>query len=215
VTSRDTHLVLVRHGESQAQVDQFISGHETCTGLSDLGRRQAAALRDRLARTQELGTVDALYASVLPRAIETAEIISSAVGQLDVQRECAWCEVHAGEAEGLAYTEFLERFGEHGISRTAFRQNIPGAETWAEFAVRAGTRLQRVADDHPGERVVVVTHGGVITASFVALGLLGIPAAMSLAGEATRNTSLTEWYWSGTDWHLQRYNDAAHLTEAN
>ena len=49
-------------------------------------------------------------------------------------------------------------------------RRAPGAETWAEFFVRAGARLRRIADDHPGERVVVVCHGGIIGASFVALG---------------------------------------------
>ncbi|MGH2686993.1 MAG: histidine phosphatase family protein, partial [Actinomycetota bacterium] len=44
----------MRHGESQAQVDDLIAGHTTCRGLSALGRRQAEALRDRLAATSEL-----------------------------------------------------------------------------------------------------------------------------------------------------------------
>ena len=44
--NRDTHLVLVRHGQSQAQVDGFVSGHDTCRGLSPL---RAAARRRRCA----------------------------------------------------------------------------------------------------------------------------------------------------------------------
>ena len=63
-----TRIVLVRHGEAQSHVEGVVGGRQGCSGLSDLGRRQAEALRDRLDRTGELGEVAALYASTLPRA---------------------------------------------------------------------------------------------------------------------------------------------------
>ena len=50
-----------------------------CQGLTELGRRQVTSLRDRLALTGELAGADALYASVLPRAIETAELLAPAL----------------------------------------------------------------------------------------------------------------------------------------
>ena len=53
-----TRLILIRHGESNAQTGGFMSGHNTCTGLSDLGRKQAGALHDRLATTGELKDAD-------------------------------------------------------------------------------------------------------------------------------------------------------------
>src|SRR4051812_31272154 len=95
-----TRLVLIRHGESAAQVGGFLSGHDTCTGLSDEGRRQAGVLRDRLLATRELGDVDAVYTSILRRAGETTEIIGPALGEALPQQECEWCEIHPGEAEG-------------------------------------------------------------------------------------------------------------------
>jgi 2,3-bisphosphoglycerate-dependent phosphoglycerate mutase len=67
-----TRIVLVRHGESLAQELGILGGHTGCTGLSTRGRRQAGALRERLASTGELAGAAALYASVMPRAIETA-----------------------------------------------------------------------------------------------------------------------------------------------
>jgi probable phosphoglycerate mutase len=206
-----TRLVLVRHGESQAQVEGFMSGHDTCTGLSDRGREQARALHDRLARTQELGTVDALYTSVLPRAIETAEIIAPAFGGVPAPPECDWCEIHAGEAEGLAWEEIQARYPRAEFDyRAPFRSRVPGAETWAEFLLRAGRRLHRVADDHPGQRVVVVAHGGIIAASFATLADLPLRTVDALT-PATVNTSLTEWQVRDGEWSLVRYNDAAHL----
>jgi 2,3-bisphosphoglycerate-dependent phosphoglycerate mutase len=208
----ETHLVLIRHGESRAQVGGFASGHDTCTGLSDLGRLQAAALRDRLARTHELSVVDAVYTSLLTRAQETAAIVGSSLGGGTPHAECDWCEIHAGEAEGLTYQEIRDRFPADGGSEDALDRHIPGGETWAECYERVGRRLRRTANDHPGQRVVVVGHGGTIGASFVALGGVELRHSMALIHEA-RNTSLTEWRWTGTAWRLVRYNDAAHLAD--
>jgi probable phosphoglycerate mutase len=205
----DTRLVLIRHGESDAQVNGYLSGHDACQGLSDLGRAQATALRDRLLATGELGSVDAAYTSILRRAVETSEIVGPALGGLPVAQECAWCEIHAGEAEGLTWEQFREKYPE-AWGTDPFLRRAPGAETWAEFYVRAGARLRRIADDHPGERVVVVCHGGIIGASFVALGDLPIQRATALTHEST-NSSITEWRHTGEDWHLVRFNDSAHL----
>src|SRR4029453_8022392 len=98
MTSEPTRVVLIRHGEAQVAVDQIVGGHEGCTGLSELGRRQAEALRDRLAGTDELAAATALSASILPRAIETAEIIAPAFGDLKVETHCDLCEIHPGQA---------------------------------------------------------------------------------------------------------------------
>lgn len=205
-----TRLILIRHGESVAQEQGFLSGHDTCKGLSDTGRTQMLTLLDRLLATGELGDVDAVYTSILPRAIESAEIIAPALGGVTPQPECDWCEIHAGDAEGLTWPEFREQFPVVGDLDDPFRTRATGAETWAEFYVRAGARLRRIAREHPGERVVVVCHGGIIGASFIALGDLPLRTGNAMTYE-TVNTSITEWRHTGTDWRLVRYNDAAHL----
>lgn len=208
--TEETRLFIIRHGESQAQAQGFLSGHDTCTGLSDLGRRQAEALRDRLVASGELLGVDAVYTSILPRAIETAAIIAPGLGGVEAEQECAWCEIHAGEGEGLTWEQFREKYPDTGNVANPFKQRMPGAESWAEFYVRAGARLTRVAQDHPGQRVVVAGHGGIVGASFVALGGLSIQGTAALTME-TINTSITEWRHRDGRWTLVRYNDAAHL----
>lgn len=210
MSSAETRLVLIRHGESVSQVEGFISGHDTCGGLSDRGREQAFSLRDRLLATNELDPVDVVYTSILARAIETAQIIAPALGEAEPQSECEWCEIHAGDVEGLTWTEIDARFPELREQNDPFLRRLPGAETWAEFAVRAGARLRRVANDHASQRVVVVCHGGIIGASFIALGDLPMRSVRGLAYEIA-NTSLTEWRWTGSQWHLVRFNDAAHV----
>ena len=195
MTSPETRLVLIRHGESVAQVEGFISGHDTCRGLSDAGRAQAVALRDRLLTTRELDGVTAVYTSILGRAVETTEILAPALGGVAAQQECEWCEIHAGEAEGQTWDDLRARYPLLG-SRDPFVRRFPGSETWAEFSVRAGARLRRIADDHEGERVVVVCHGGIIGASFIALGNVPIKDVGALIHESV-NTSLTEWRHTG------------------
>jgi probable phosphoglycerate mutase len=214
MASPNTRVVLIRHGESEAQRRHIISGHNTCTGLSDLGRAQAEALRERLVRTGELGgergEVGAVYTSILPRAIETAAIIAPALGGVAPAEECEWCEIHAGEGEGLEWDEYRSAAGSVGDPNDPFHRHMPKSETWAEFFVRAGARLRRVAHEHEGQRVVVVAHGGIVGASFVALGERPITEGVVIAHETT-NTSMTEWRWTGRHWRLVRFNDAAHL----
>ncbi len=211
VNTTETRLVIIRHGESQAQSVGIFSGHDTCTGLTDLGRRQAVALRDRLAATHELGRVDAVYTSILPRSIETAEILGPALGGLPTGAECAWCEIHAGAAEGHTFEEYNENYPARDDPDDPFVSRFPDVETWAEFYVRVGKRLRRVPSDHPGQTVVVVAHGGTVGAGFVALGNVPMRGATAFTHEAI-NTSITEWRFTGRDWRLARFNDAAHLS---
>lgn len=206
----ESRLVIIRHGESRAQAARRFVGHATCTGLSDAGREQAEAVRDRLARTGELGAVDAVYTSILARSIETAAIIAPAIGDLSPSAECDWCEIHPGSAEGLTFDELAERFPPVGDIDDPYRRRAPDGETWAEYYVRVGARLRRIPHEHPGETVVVVGHGGTVGASFVALGHLDMRRGFGFTHEAT-NTSITEWRWTNRDWHLVRFNDSAHL----
>jgi probable phosphoglycerate mutase len=200
-----------------AMVDSVVGGHEGCRGLSDLGRRQVEALRDRLAATGEL-RADALYASVLPRAIQTAEILAPALGGLDVRQDCDLCEQHPGEGDGLTWAEFEERYRPDGRRFEPYEPFSPGGESTARFNARVARALTKLVGEHRGGTVVVACHGGVVAASMVAF--LALPFQGLLASLYSTNTSLTEWLLDddGADpthpppWRLLRYNDAAHLT---
>ena len=214
MADRPTRLVLVRHGEAQCHVDQVVGGVKGCTGLSDLGRRQAEALRRRLERTGELADADVLYASTLPRAIETAEAIAGVVGASAVEQDEDLCELHPGEADGITWEEFRSRYRYPGAGGDLYRPMAPGAESWADLAARVGAALARLAARHEGRTVVVACHGGVIECSLPALG--EVPLAPRFLVHID-NTSITEWERPGPDdherrWSLVRFNDHAHLT---
>jgi len=212
-----TRIVLIRHGESRAQELGILGGHSGCQGLSERGRSQVEMLRDRLAATGELADVGALYASIMPRAVETAEIVAPALGGLEVRTECDFCEGHPGEADGLTWAELDERFPvEPGWTYNTPR--APGWETWAELGERVSRALGTIVERHPGETIVVACHGGVVVhAMFHFLGL--DPAgAGTRAWIAPENTSLTEFRFAENPYvkatlpvHLVRYNDHAHL----
>ncbi len=210
-----TRLVLIRHGESQVFVDGLVGGLATCNGLSDLGRRQAAALRDRLASTHELDPVDVLIASTLPRASETAEIISPALGNLPVVEDEEVCEIHPGEADGLAYDDYIAKYGWRDMEADPDLVLSPGGESIASFHQRVGAALTRIAAAHLDQTVVIACHGGVVDVGLRTLLRLGMVGAFDLY---TQNTSLTEFVLVPPTerrperrWRLVRYNDAAHL----
>ncbi|HUP68852.1 MAG TPA: histidine phosphatase family protein [Acidimicrobiales bacterium] len=207
-----TRVLLIRHGEAQSAVDGVIGGARGCSGLSDLGRRQAAALRDRFARTGEVELPVRLYASTLPRAIETGRIVGEALGSPEIVTDCELCEVHTGDViDGMTWEHYRRDYPREG-EYDPWVQWGPDVETWAEFSFRTGRRLRRLVVDHPGETIVVACHGGVIRSSMQAFG--GLPLEHSLRLVPT-NTSVTEWsHQPGhrTPWHLHRYNDAAHLS---
>ncbi|HTX63327.1 MAG TPA: histidine phosphatase family protein [Acidimicrobiales bacterium] len=223
-----TRLVLVRHGEATCNVAGVVGGPKGCTGLTALGRVQAARLAERLARTRELGHVDGLYASVLSRAVETAEILAPGLASPGrtappLTTDCALCELHPGAADALSWDEYLARFAEPDWDVDPGAPIAPGGEGWTGFVERAGTALEQLAARHPGETLVVVTHAGVVEASL--LRFLPLAAGVTRLKLRTLHASLTVWQRTGgtaepswkdgpggqRSWLLERYNDAAVL----
>ena len=70
-------LVIIRHGEAVSNVEDLIGGHDGCRGRTDRGLAQCEVLADRLRTTGELDGAAAVWTSVLPRAIESAEIVAA------------------------------------------------------------------------------------------------------------------------------------------
>jgi probable phosphoglycerate mutase len=216
-----TRIVLVRHGEAVCNVSGVCGGPIGCGGLTDLGRAQVAVLRDRLAATGELAGADALYASILPRAIETAVLLAPAlvaesgpgVGRAAAPvpiQECALCELHPGEADGLDWSAYTARFGVPDWDTDPGRPIAPGGESWTGFVNRVCGALDVLAARHVGELVVVACHAGVIESSLLAK----LPVAGGLEGARmqlrTQHASLTTWEVDAGGWRLLGYNDGAH-----
>lgn len=210
-------FLLVRHGESQVMVDGVIGGMRTCSGLSDLGRQQAKALHDRFASGTE-PDIDVIYASPMPRARETTDIVAPGIGSLAINTHDDLEEFRFGDADGLTWAQARERYGGLSIwQEDPHRPVVPGADSRAGFRHRVAMALSDIATAHPGATVFVGCHGGVVSAA-LALAF-GVGVGQPTADLPTAVTSITElecqrWPDREPRWRLHRYNDATHLESA-
>jgi broad specificity phosphatase PhoE len=155
---RVTTLLLARHGETDWNRARRWQGHAD-RPLTDRGRAQAVALGDRLADI----ALDAVYSSDLRRARETAEAVALPHG-LDVIELPELREVDVGSWEGLTRDEAEAKFP------AGFRRWLAGGtgwedgETYAEMSRRVLADVERIATNHEGGRILIVSHGGPIRA---------------------------------------------------
>ena len=108
---------------------------------------------------------DVLLASMLPRAVETAQIIAPALGLQTVRQRCDLCEIHTGEADGLAWAEYAERYGSFDMEAEPERLFAPGGDSWTTFHQRVRLMCEQLAAEFSDQTVVAVCHAGVIMAS--------------------------------------------------
>lgn len=153
-----TILLLARHGETDWNVEGRWQGH-TDRALTEHGRAQAEELAARLAGIP----LDAVYTSDLRRAWETAEPIAQAHG-LELHREPGLREVDVGSWAGLTRDEAQERFPDGYRHWEELGTGWEDGETYEQMAARVIATVRRIAADHPGGHVLVVSHGGSLRA---------------------------------------------------
>jgi probable phosphoglycerate mutase len=202
-------LVLIRHGEAQCNARGAAGGPVGDGGLTERGRDQAAALRERLLVSREFDDAVALYTSTLPRAIQTAAIIAPGLpaGLVAVQEEDL-CELQPGEADGMTWDELVEAFGSPNWDVDPDAPFAPGGESWTAFYERSERVITEIARRHYGERVVLVVHGGIIEN---AMKMLEHKAPALRLRLRTENCSMTEIEFDGERRRLLRYNDRVPL----
>lgn len=149
-----TDLYLVRHGETDWNRQRRIQGR-TDIPLNATGREQARLTGTLLTRRP----IDRVVASPLGRARETAEIIARELGLDEPALRDALVERDYGAAEGLSYREIDALYPEG--------TPVPGRESREEVAARIVPDLVRLATEHPGESIVVVSHGGAIRSALL------------------------------------------------
>jgi 2,3-bisphosphoglycerate-dependent phosphoglycerate mutase len=203
-----TELVLVRHGESEAYVDgqpfALVAGQGD-PPLSALGAEQARRVCGRLSAEP----IKAIYVSTLQRTAQTGAALGEQLG-LDLHTEADLREVHLGDWEGGQYRKMVAE-GHPIILQCAAEERwdlIPGGETNAALAARLRGAIERIAADHPGQRVAAFTHGGVIG---MTLALASGSRPFAFLGAA--NASISRIVIAGERWIVRSYNDTAHLDD--
>jgi 2,3-bisphosphoglycerate-dependent phosphoglycerate mutase len=198
-----TSIYLIRHGD----YDELVDGKPVENpGLSANGVRQAELLRDRLARAGDI-KADVLISSPARRAHETAQILAPALGApvtLDADLEEWRCDRGA-----LSPEEFAARWQAVSEPQRLYFQWVEGGESFVELTARVQLALNRIWQQHEGRTIVLVSHGGVIHASFAYFFNLN---ATAIPGISIENTAITHWTRAtdATRWTLQRHNDHAH-----
>lgn len=188
-----TYLALVRHGSTDWNYDGRAQG-QTDIPLNAEGRRQAESVAERLATERW----DALYSSGLNRALATGEAIGRRTGHTPVV-DPRLRERAMGVAEGTTALERQVRWP--GVAW----ESLPGVESVEAVARRAREVLTDLASRHPGQRVIVVSHGSFIL-NFVR-SLNGAPADLRVP----RNTGIVPVLFDGREFTLAGPPDHRHL----
>ena len=150
-----TTILLARHGETDWNRNGRFQGHAD-PSLNALGHTQAGELAESLGAE----ALDAVYASDLRRAYETADIVGARLG-LPVEQEAGLREIDVGSWQGLTRAEIDGREWD-GESHVQHRRRVLEA-------------LQQIADRYPDGRVLVVAHGGTLRRAQEAVLGEGLP----------------------------------------
>ncbi len=170
--SVSARMWLVRHGQTDWNAQRRIQGH-TPTELNAVGHQQAQVLAQWFATR----SMAAIWSSDLPRAMQTAQAIA-AHQSCPVIASPALRERSLGAFEGKTWDEvraIREEYTGHGTNNgdLADWTGIPGVESDQQLWNRIRNVLETVADNYPGENVLVVTHGGVL--KHILWHVLGLP----------------------------------------
>lgn len=197
-------LLLVRHGESHHTADHRIAERRGCRGLTQRGVGQMQQLAERLRDELPAAPLVSLISSPVRRARHSAEVLAAGLTIPVTRWDENLCEVHPGDADGMTWSEYTQRFGQFDLPRQPTRPFAPHGESWQEFMWRVGTTLDDLAMGDPAKTVIVVTHAAFIVAAL--LNRFAIPRPGTGARFDPRHASITEWTVRHGVWQLVAFN---------
>lgn len=207
-----TDILLIRHGETDWNVEKRLQGHIDIA-LNAEGQRQAAAL----GRALEGEPLDAIFASDLQRARDTAQAVADLQGK-HVQLDAALRERCYGGFEGLQHADIEQRYP---LDFAAWKAREPDArypageriaETLREFSERAVTAVSAIAHlarSNNHRKIAIVTHGGVLECIY----RWATGTALTHARDFdVFNASINRLHWDGRDMQIAQWAEIAHLS---
>jgi probable phosphoglycerate mutase len=214
-------LVMLRHGQTEFNLGSRMQG-QLDTELSELGRAQAVAAAEVLAKRQPL----LIVSSDLRRAYDTAVVLGERTG-LRVQVDTRLRETHLGDWQGMTHTQID---AEAPGARLAWRENAAWAPHGGESRVDVAARsLPLIAElicgepewgavDEPARPVVLVAHGGLIAALTAALLRLPVASWPALGGMGNASWTQLSGHFDDADtgadhvrWRLDVWNASAQV----
>jgi probable phosphoglycerate mutase len=185
-----TTLVLARHGEAAYEANEWTEGGS----LTASGRRQSALLGAALSGRR----VAHVWTSPLARAVQTAEIVAARLG-VGVTTRTGLREFDPGYLAGRPRDlgPVLETYDRWIAGESDVR--LPGGETATELVQRVQGVLEEITDAHPGETVLVVSHGGTLRIGVPALCRMDV-VPVELGHGATLEVAADADDWVCTRW---------------
>lgn len=202
-----TRLIIIRHAESALNDQNRIQGHKD-SALTFKGQRQAQLLAKRLRSFK----IDKVYSSDLGRAYSTTIAILRHQ-KLPIQRDPLLREIHLGDWEGMTPEE-VDKLYDKGYQKWLKKPSsvkIPKSESLVHFQKRVTRRMKQIARANRGKNILVVTHGGVITALLA--DWLKADFDHLLINLQIDNTSITLVDETDKKVRLKFINDASHLDQ--
>jgi probable phosphoglycerate mutase len=201
-----THVIAIRHGETAWNVETRIQG-QLDVPLNERGRDQARRLSQALSSEK----LDAVYASDLSRARETARAVAHRAG-VPVIHEQGLRERGFGLFEGFTFQEIERRWPEQS---RRWRRRDPeygpeGGETLAGFYQRAVAAATALATAHRGQTIALVAHGGVMDCLYRAASRIALNAPRTWH---LGNASINRLLHSPQGFTLIGWNDDRHLDD--
>jgi 2,3-bisphosphoglycerate-dependent phosphoglycerate mutase len=205
----NTRICFVRHGETNWNAERRMQGHIDIP-LNANGISQAERLANALIRVKH--SFDVIYSSDLERALHTANAVARALS-LDVQITPRLRERNVGKLQGLLLSEapvLLPEIWQRHIARE-LDHDLGGGESIRTFHQRMQDILELFLNEHRGQSVLAVSHGGSLDMIY------RIVTQQALDAERVAvvpNTSLNWITHDGSNWSVECWADTSHLSES-
>lgn len=202
-----TMIYLVRHGETALTPLRKFSGTGALNPeLNEKGLAQAAAVALEIAKLNP----EILIASPLMRTKQTAEAIAGTTG-LSIIFDEIWFELSYGDWDGLTFEEVKSKYPiEYQAWLNSSSYAPAGGESYDQAELRVEAGLEKIAAEFPGQRVVVVTHNGIIKLSAQIVTGAPTQAVFHIDAAPCSITSLSIWPSDGLR-ALRSLNETGHL----
>ena len=205
----NTRICFVRHGETNWNAERRMQGHIDIP-LNANGISQAERLANAIIRVKH--SFDVIYSSDLERALHTANAVARALS-VDVQITPRLRERNVGKLQGLLLAEapvLLPEIWQRHIARE-LDHDLGGGESIRNFHQRMQDILELFLNEHRGQSVLAVSHGGSLDMIY------RIVTQQALDAERVAvvpNTSLNWITHDGSTWSVECWADTSHLSES-
>ncbi|MCK8817384.1 alpha-ribazole phosphatase [Natroniella sulfidigena] len=204
----ETEVILVRHGETEWNRDFKFQGSKDIE-LSAEGKEQGAKLAARFASEK----IDKVYSSNLTRAYQTASLVAEK-HDLEVIQVDGLQEINFGKWEGMTYQEINKEFDftvDEWMKDPA-NKKPPAGESLKQLEKRTVKALEKVLEEEEGNKIVIVSHGGVIRT--LLCNLLEMPLSKSWRlKQSNTAVNILKFYEGEESVILELFNSTVHLND--